>query len=157
MAFAHNVARLGVTTRTQFCSARIAARIPVIALGAQVPVRRGLHATPRSFARPSKLDDTQVAAVLGKDLPTWSLEDGGLAMTKTFKFDDFSAAWGFMSRSALVAEQLDHHPEWSNVYSTVDVRLTTHDAGPAGGLTELDMAMATKMDHFAMAFGYTSE
>ena len=111
---------------------------------------RCLHTTPaRSYARPSKLPDAEVSAALAGDLKAWTLEDGGLAIRRTFAFADFSAAWAFMSRSALVAEQLDHHPEWSNVYSTVEVRLQTHDAGPDGGLTELDVAMATKMDLFA--------
>ena len=95
------------------------------------------------------MNDTEVADALadgGLAASGWTLEDGGLAMHKTFSFADFSAAWGFMSRSALVAEQLDHHPEWSNVYNTVEVRLNTHDVG---GLTMLDMAMASKMDTFA--------
>ena len=68
------------------------------------------------------------------------------AIRKTFKFGDFSAAFGFMTRSALVAERMDHHPEWSNVYNRVDVVLSTHDAG---GLTEKDIALATAMDAIA--------
>lgn len=76
-------------------------------------------------------------------LSGWTREDGGKAITRTFKFKDFSGAFGFMARSALAAEKLDHHPEWSNVYNKVEVRLTTHDAG---GLTEKDVALAKAMD-----------
>ena len=68
------------------------------------------------------------------------------AIRKTYKFGDFSAAFGFMTRSALVAERMDHHPEWFNVYNRVDVVLSTHDAG---GLTEKDIALATAMDAIA--------
>jgi 4a-hydroxytetrahydrobiopterin dehydratase len=72
--------------------------------------------------------------------------DGRDAIQRSFKFADFSAAFGFMSRCALVAEKLDHHPEWFNVYNRVDVVLSTHDAG---GLTELDIKMAEEMDRIA--------
>ncbi len=74
------------------------------------------------------------------------MEQGGAAISKSFKFDDFGAAFGFMSQSALAAEKMDHHPEWFNVYNKVDVRLTTHDAG---GLTSLDVTLASKMNAFA--------
>jgi 4a-hydroxytetrahydrobiopterin dehydratase len=77
---------------------------------------------------------------------SWTLVDGRDAITRSFKFADFSAAFGFMSRCALVAEKLDHHPEWFNVYNRVDVVLSTHDAG---GLTELDIKMAEEMDRIA--------
>jgi 4a-hydroxytetrahydrobiopterin dehydratase len=73
----------------------------------------------------------------------WEIEEGGAAISKTFKFADFTAAFGWMARAALIAEKMDHHPEWSNVYNRVTVRLTTHDAG---GLTALDIELATKMD-----------
>lgn len=79
-------------------------------------------------------------------LSRWSDVDGRDAIRRVFKFKDFNEAWGFMNRVALVAEQMDHHPEWFNVYNKVDVTLSTHDAG---GLTSLDVAMATKMDEFA--------
>lgn len=79
-------------------------------------------------------------------LPGWSLSEGGEAITRQFVFTDFNAAFGWMTRVALAAEKLDHHPEWSNVYRTVEVRLTTHDAG---GLTELDVRLARAMDRFA--------
>ena len=81
---------------------------------------------------------------LGK-LKGWSLADGREAIRKKFVFADFNQAFGFMARAALVAEKLDHHPEWMNVYKTVDVRLTTHDAG---GLTEKDIQMAKAMDAY---------
>jgi 4a-hydroxytetrahydrobiopterin dehydratase len=68
------------------------------------------------------------------------------AITRKFVFKDFSEAFGFMARAALVAEKLDHHPEWSNVYKTVEVTLSTHDAG---GLTELDVKLAEAMDKLA--------
>ena len=70
------------------------------------------------------------------------------AITKKFVFKDFSEAFGFMARAALVAEKLDHHPEWFNVYKTVEVTLSTHDAG---GLTELDIKLAEAMNALAGA------
>lgn len=92
-----------------------------------------------------RLDDGAVRAALS-ELDDWTLEDGGKAVTRRFQFKSFNAAFGFMARCALAAEKLDHHPEWSNVYNKVDVRLTTHDAD---GLTELDFKLAAKMDRFA--------
>lgn len=71
----------------------------------------------------------------------WSLEKG--AISKKFEFGTFSEAFGFMARAALAAEKMDHHPEWTNVYNTVSVRLTTHDAG---GLTRNDIELARLMD-----------
>jgi 4a-hydroxytetrahydrobiopterin dehydratase len=79
-------------------------------------------------------------------LSGWSEVPGQDAIRKTFVFKDFNEAFGFMARAALVAEKMDHHPEWSNVYKTVDVMLSTHDAG---GLTELDVKLATEMDRLA--------
>jgi 4a-hydroxytetrahydrobiopterin dehydratase len=73
----------------------------------------------------------------------WKKTESRNAITKSFKFADFSAAFGFMARVALVAEKMDHHPEWFNVYNRVDVTLTTHDAG---GVTELDFTLARQMD-----------
>jgi 4a-hydroxytetrahydrobiopterin dehydratase len=80
----------------------------------------------------------------------WSEVKGRDAIGKKFVFADFSAAFGFMARCALMAEKLDHHPEWSNVYKTVEVVLSTHDAG---GLTERDVTLAEAMDKFAAAAG----
>lgn len=76
----------------------------------------------------------------------WSLVPGKDAISKTFMFKDFNQAFGFMTRSALVAESMNHHPEWFNVYNRVEVTLNTHDAG---GLTTLDFELAAKMDGFA--------
>jgi 4a-hydroxytetrahydrobiopterin dehydratase len=76
-------------------------------------------------------------------LPGWSEVAGRDAIAKRFVFKDFNAAFGWMARVALVAEKMDHHPEWANVYRTVDVTLSTHDAG---GLTELDVRLAKAMD-----------
>jgi 4a-hydroxytetrahydrobiopterin dehydratase len=73
----------------------------------------------------------------------WKMVEGRSALQKSFKFSDFNQAFGFMTRVALVAEQMNHHPEWSNVYNRVDVVLSTHDAG---GLTELDFKLAQFMD-----------
>jgi len=94
-------------------------------------------------ARPEKLGPAEIEALLAQR-PHWSLDDGKLH--RSFRFADFNAAFGFMARVALAAEVLNHHPEWSNVYDRVVVHLTTHDAG---GLTELDFALAAKMDEFA--------
>jgi 4a-hydroxytetrahydrobiopterin dehydratase len=92
-----------------------------------------------------KLSADARKAALAK-LHGWSEVNGRDAITKKFVFADFNAAFGFMTRSALVAEKLDHHPEWFNVYKTVDVTLSTHDAG---GLTELDVKLAEAMNKMA--------
>jgi 4a-hydroxytetrahydrobiopterin dehydratase len=81
-------------------------------------------------------------------LAGWREVEGRDAITKKFVFRDFNAAFGFMTRAALVAEKLDHHPEWFNVYKTVEVTLSTHDAD---GLTELDIKLAEAMDRLAGA------
>jgi 4a-hydroxytetrahydrobiopterin dehydratase len=83
-------------------------------------------------------------------LPGWAEVAGREAISKTFTFKDFNEAFGFMSRVALVAEKNDHHPEWRNVYKTVDVVLATHDAG---GVTALDIALAKVMDQVAHQLG----
>jgi 4a-hydroxytetrahydrobiopterin dehydratase len=79
-------------------------------------------------------------------LTGWSEVQGRDAITKKFVFTDFNEAFGFMTRAALLAEKLDHHPEWFNVYKTVEVTLSTHDAG---GLTELDVTLAEAMNALA--------
>lgn len=76
----------------------------------------------------------------------WQMADGRDAIRKTFSFANFVEAWGFMTRVALHAEKLAHHPEWFNVYRTVEVTLSTHDAG---GLTELDVKLAQRMEALA--------
>ena len=83
---------------------------------------------------------------LSAKLPGWRLAEGRDAIQKTFKFKDFSEAFGFMARAALVAEKMDHHPEWANVWNRVDVTLATHSAG---GLTDLDVKLAEAMDKIA--------
>ena len=94
------------------------------------------------MTRPAAIGaDKAIAGLTG-----WSKVEGRDAIQKTFKFKDFNAAFGWMSRVALAAEKADHHPEWSNVYNRVEVVLTTHDAG---GVTENDVAMATFMDRAA--------
>ena len=92
------------------------------------------------MARPSKLTDNDIGARLGS-LPGWSLADGKLF--REFRFANFTEAFAFMTRVASVADQMDHHPEWSNVYDKVRVHLATHDAG---GITELDFKLAAAMN-----------
>ena len=78
------------------------------------------------------------------ELPTgWTRIAGRDAITKSFKFKDFNQAFGWMTRAALIAEKLDHHPEWFNVYNKVDVTLSTHSAG---GVTDLDIKLAAAMN-----------
>lgn len=89
-----------------------------------------------------RLSAAERAAAL-EELPDWALREDGLAITRRFTFADFNAAFGFMARVALIAEKLDHHPEWSNVWNRVDITLTTHDAG---GLSVRDIAMARMID-----------
>lgn len=86
------------------------------------------------------------AASALQQLKGWSETPGRDAIAKTFKFADFNAAFGFMTRVALKADQMDHHPEWSNIYSKVEVVLTTHDSG---GVTDKDVALAKFMDELA--------
>jgi 4a-hydroxytetrahydrobiopterin dehydratase len=81
-----------------------------------------------------------------RKLSSWSEVAGRDAIAKKFVFKDFNQAFGFMARAALVAEKMDHHPEWFNVYKTVEVTLSTHDAG---GVTDLDIALAAEMDQLA--------
>ncbi|MEQ8357177.1 MAG: 4a-hydroxytetrahydrobiopterin dehydratase [Kiloniellaceae bacterium] len=83
---------------------------------------------------------------LAAELPGWALVEGRDALKKTFTFKTFSQAWGFMSRVALAAEKLNHHPEWSNVYNRVEITLTTHDCG---GLSDLDVTLAKRIDKVA--------
>ncbi len=97
--------------------------------------RRGL-----SLGRPARLSEAEIAKAL-RTLAGWTLVDGKLR--REFRFRDFSEAFGFMARVALVAESMDHHPEWFNVWNRLDVDLATHDAG---GVTELDLQLARKMN-----------
>ena len=86
------------------------------------------------------------------ELSGWSETPGREAIARTFTFKDFNVAFGFMSRAALVAEKNDHHPEWKNVYKTVEVVLATHDAG---GVTKLDIQLAKAMNGIARQLGAT--
>ncbi len=92
-----------------------------------------------------ELDAKEIKQLLA-DHPEWASAREGKAITRTFQFKDFSQAWGFMSRVALLAEAQDHHPEWFNVYAKVDITLTTHDAGSNGGLSHRDAKMARAID-----------
>ncbi len=92
-----------------------------------------------------ELDEADRKQLL-KDYPEWELAREGKAITRTFQFEDFSEAWGFMSRVALIADSHDHHPEWFNVYAKVEITLTTHDAGSNGGLSQRDAKMARAID-----------
>ena len=84
--------------------------------------------------------DALIAPLLEKG---WTMVEGRDAIAKTYRFKSFVEAWGFMSRAAIWAEKLNHHPEWSNVYNRVEVVLTSHDAD---GLTERDATLAARMD-----------
>lgn len=96
--------------------------------------------------------DPAARAELPDLLPLWLVVEGRDAIRRRFRFADFSAAWGFMARVALLAEQHDHHPEWSNIWNRVEILLTTHDAG---GLSARDVALARAID--AIASGTISD
>jgi 4a-hydroxytetrahydrobiopterin dehydratase len=89
-----------------------------------------------------KLDDAQRSALLAR-FSEWTHEPVRDAITRQFKFDDFAQAFGFMASIAIIAEKMDHHPEWSNVYNRVDILLTTHDAN---GLSERDAKLAEAIE-----------
>lgn len=91
---------------------------------------------------PARLTDAERAA-LPAALPAWGMVEGRDAIVRRFVFADFSAAWGFMARVALLAESQDHHPEWSNVWNKVEITLSTHDAG---GLSARDLRLAQAID-----------
>lgn len=91
-----------------------------------------------------KLDDRERTALLAR-FPDWTHDAGRDAISRQFKFRDFAAAFGFMASVAIVAEKMDHHPEWSNVYNRVDITLTTHDCD---GLSERDAKLAEAIEGF---------
>lgn len=93
---------------------------------------------------PQKLSDEKIADTLNT-LTGWKRHDTKHAIEKSFKFQDFSEAWAFMSRIALLAEQMNHHPECFNVYNRVDILLTTHDAD---GISDNDIEMARKIEKY---------
>ena len=92
-----------------------------------------------------KLNATERAR-LSATLPAWKLAEGRDAITRAFRFKDFSEAWGFMARVALLAEAQDHHPEWFNVWNRVEITLSTHDAS---GLSARDVRLAQAIDAVA--------
>lgn len=92
----------------------------------------------------ARLTDAEVAALLA-EVPGWTLRADGKAITRTFTFADFNAAFGFMTRVALYADKADHHPEWFNVYNRVEMTLTTHDAD---GLSARDAAMVRVIETY---------
>jgi 4a-hydroxytetrahydrobiopterin dehydratase len=91
-----------------------------------------------------RLSQAEVTALL-EEVPGWTLREDGKAISQTFKFADFNAAFGFMTRVALYADKADHHPEWFNVYNRVEMTLTTHDAD---GLSQRDADMARAIASF---------
>jgi 4a-hydroxytetrahydrobiopterin dehydratase len=93
---------------------------------------------------PNLLGAQEIEAALEK-LDGWRLAEDGRSIAKSFRFRSFSEAFAFMTRAALAAERLNHHPDWSNSYNTVEVRLSTHSAK---GVTELDLKLAKKMNEF---------
>ena len=93
----------------------------------------------------AKLTETELADLLARH-PEWQLRADGLALERTFRFGDFNAAFGFMTRVAIYADKADHHPEWFNVWNRVVVDLSTHDAG---GITAWDVQLAEKLENFA--------
>ncbi len=96
------------------------------------------------MSRPARIGATAAVARLSG----WSAADGRDAIVRTFRFKDFNAAFGWMTRVALAAEAMDHHPEWFNVYNRVEVLLATHDVA---GVSELDVRLAELMEQFARA------
>jgi 4a-hydroxytetrahydrobiopterin dehydratase len=92
---------------------------------------------PVALLTPAERDEAMAA------LPDWKVSDDGRSIVRGFVFADFSEAWGFMSRVALLAEQHNHHPDWANVYNKVAITLTTHEAN---GLSQRDMRLARAID-----------
>ncbi|KAJ0392481.1 hypothetical protein P43SY_004012 [Pythium insidiosum] len=97
-------------------------------------------------AVPTRLSDAERKVALQQLTSAWQLVEGRDAIQRTFQFEDFNAAWSFMSRTALLAEQMNHHPEWFNVYNRVEVTLSTHDCS---GLSKNDVRMALAMNEYA--------
>jgi 4a-hydroxytetrahydrobiopterin dehydratase len=97
------------------------------------------------MAAPKLVSAADLGAAL-KKLDGWKATQKGAAIARTFVFADFNEAFGFMARAALIAEKMDHHPDWSNAYKTVKVTLSTHSAG---GVTDFDIKLATAMNRLA--------
>jgi len=128
------------------CRRRVGSQKLPARFGRIVTVRR---AEARMEIRMKRLSAEARRSAL-QDLPGWTEVDGREAIARSFVFKDFNEAFGFMTRVALVAEKADHHPEWRNVYKTVEVVLTTHDAG---GVTSRDVDLARAMTAIARQFG----
>ncbi|WP_127521638.1 4a-hydroxytetrahydrobiopterin dehydratase [Mesorhizobium sp. Z1-4] len=94
---------------------------------------------------PRRFEEAEIRQGM-KDLPDWNLAGDLRSISRRFTFADFNRAFGFMTQVAMEAEKLNHHPEWANVYKTVDVKLNTHDVD---GLSELDFKLALMMDKLA--------
>ena len=99
--------------------------------------------------RPKQIATQQLAMILS-ELPEWHLSDDGLSLKQTLKFQNFRQAFAFMTEIAMVAETLDHHPDWSNSYHKVVISLTTHDVG---GITDLDIKLAAAISRSANLYG----
>jgi len=98
-----------------------------------------------------KLSEKERAEFIN-EFPQWAQVEGRDAVKKSFKFADFNEAFGFMTRVALMADKMDHHPEWFNVYNSVEITLSTHDAGEDGGLSKRDVALAAFIEKAAALF-----
>eukprot|EP00920_Eleutheroschizon_duboscqi_P025357 GHVT01062481.1.p1 GENE.GHVT01062481.1~~GHVT01062481.1.p1 ORF type:complete len:125 (+),score=8.37 GHVT01062481.1:2117-2491(+) len=105
-----------------------------------------IQRTAETKMTPAPKLSTQQLTALMQSISKWTLGRDQTCIKKSFAFKDFSQAWGWMSRVALVAEKADHHPKWTNVYNNVDVELSTHDSQ---GVTEKDFTLATAMDNLA--------
>ena len=120
------------------------------ALLSRLPTNQLFHTTVMSAAKVPKLDDEQRSVDLAAVTETgWKLQDNRDAIHKEFLFRDFNEAFGFMTRVALRADKVDHHPEWFNVYNKVNITLSTHDCG---GLSKKDIALAKFIDGAAKVF-----
>jgi 4a-hydroxytetrahydrobiopterin dehydratase len=120
-------------------------------LRSATPRARAARALLSTYRKPAILEGEDRTAAL-EMLPGWQdRPDGRDAIARTFDFSDFKRAWAFMSAGAMHAEENCHHPEWSNVYSRVEVVLTTHDAGDHGGLSKKDLKLAMYLDEVAAA------
>lgn len=114
----------------------------------QLALKPLLRRDMSTHAIPKLLTHAERIALSQQITSAWTVVPDRDAIRRSFKFCDFNEAWGFMSRTAVLAEQMDHHPEWCNVYNRVDVTLSTHDCG---GLSQNDVDMAIAMNKYAQA------
>jgi 4a-hydroxytetrahydrobiopterin dehydratase len=120
--------------------------------GIVLPQRLSKAALARKLRAMRAVLSTEDLSALSRDLPDWTLDGDRKAISRTLKFADFKQAFAFMTRVAAEADRMDHHPEWSNVYNTVSIRLTTHDSG---GLTKSDIKLAKVVDQAAMSVSHS--